>query len=830
MLTNSARLAADLADLPGVDLVLTTDPEPVLPVTAVRVIGIPDPGPEAVRAALAGPSSAGRPVHVRVIVDLSVDGRADPRTFHDLVFLAVQALAAGPLADAGSSCLGVLLGADPVAAEPTTGLYTGLFKVIALEVAACTAIVVSTDTELAAAAAQVSEESGLARALPVVHRVGGQRLVATLDREDGDPGPELPLTSESTVLAVGGGRGITAELLVELARVVRPRIVVLGSSDPQAHPRELLEMDDGEFASARVGFIRDFLARQGGSPREASAAFQRVSDARTLLANLDRMRRHSGPDRVTYLACDITDADRVATTLATLPAGGIDLLINAAGLNRSAPLATKSLAEFRRVRDLKVLGYRHLRAALTGRMPRLWINFGSLLGFTGQLGEADYASANDYLAAASVHHSARDGAAEITIGWTLWGEVGLGANELTKSYFEKSGLYSAMSTAEGRQHFLRELAMPVSRPLTIHLGAAERAAVDRLVPGLLSGPDPAGRPDVTETDVTETGPEPAEGHYAGVPVQLDEDTAVFEHVFDLQQDGYLVHHRVSGAPTLPGMFVAEIAVEAAARLADGHHLTGLRDVTFHRFLKVWQDRSAHPHRIVATVTERRPDIGRVSVRVRVLSDVVRAGRVLVRDRLHFEATAVFGATAPSAPAWQPWPEVVQEPIPDPYHVAGSPVALTGMFVSTKDTRLHPWGKRSTFDLHLDPADPVFTRFRLPAILLDGLARTGVLELVDGDLIPLAAPLSIRRLDIFEPGNDLELARRYDRVDLYAVLDGAEPGTADSVNRFAAVRPDGRVILQFQDLQWTGMGHIRAGTGEFVPAPEGTTAPVAESVR
>ncbi len=300
----------------------------------------------------------------------------------------------------------------------------------------------------------------------------------------------------------------------------------------------------------------------------------------------------------------------------------------------------------------------------------------------------------------------------------------------------------------------------------------------------------------------------------------------FEHVFDLTRDPYLAHHRVGDVPTLPGTFVAEIAVEAASGLLPDLCPVSLRDVRFHRFLKVWGGDNPPPHRIVAAIGDRRPDLGRTDVTVRVLSDVVAPdGRVLVKDRLHFQATVVLADNRPTAPMWQPWPVLDEIPVPDPYHALGAPVQLSAMFVSTTDTRLHPWGKRARYRLQLDPSDPAFTRFRVPSILLDGLARTGVLDVVDGDLVPLAAPLSIRRIDLYEAGNDLEIAARYPCVDLYAQFDAAPdytgsggPGTGrpnGGGNRFAAVRPDGRLLLQFQDLEWTLLGFLRPSTGEFV---------------
>ncbi|MDR1999155.1 MAG: SDR family NAD(P)-dependent oxidoreductase, partial [Frankiaceae bacterium] len=198
-------------------------------------------------------------------------------------------------------------------------------------------------------------------------------------------------------------------------------------------------MDDAAFAAARPGYVAAGLAaRPGTAPVVLGREYDAIKDARATLANLSRLASLCGAGRVTYLPCDITDL-RLLSEGAAVIAGlvpRIDLLINAAGLNRSAPIAAKTITEFRRIRDLKVRGYQNLVQAFAGRRPARWYNFGSLLGVTGQVGEADYASANDFLGLAAVHASAA-GAVERTIGWTLWGEVGLGTNPLTKAYFEK---------------------------------------------------------------------------------------------------------------------------------------------------------------------------------------------------------------------------------------------------------------------------------------------------------------------------------------------------------------------------------------------------------
>jgi cytochrome P450/3-oxoacyl-(acyl-carrier-protein) synthase len=830
VLTDRPELLAD-AGLPAHAVVLSTGGPGTSSSTGLAVRQVPDMTPDAVRDLLNAADPDGRIAHVRLVTDLSgIDPRGETEpaaltALHELLFLTVQQrhqalTAADGTGDNGTgSFVALLLGAmDGTTPHAFTGLFTGLMKVINLEYPSSVSYALVTDaTSAKTGIAQAERESALQRGLPVVYYAAGQRWRTALAEEPGElvPPDAAKLGPASVLVAVGGGRGITAELLAEVTRCFRPRVYILGSNRIDTHPAEYLAMSDDEFAKARAGYIRTRLSEQKGtSPAQHSRAYDRIGQARVIRANLARLARNSGADAVRYLACDVTDRDQVAAVMDQIIAetGGIDLLINAAGLNRSAPIATKSQAEFRQVRDLKLRGYANLRFALRNHPPRAWCNFGSLLGMTGQVGEADYASGNDFLATMSTHHSQALGTHEFTVGWTLWGEVGLGAGELIKAYFEKSGLYSNMTTAEGVHHFIRELNLVKPAPYTIHLGEAERNAVDRLIPGFL-------------TSVPT-------GFYLGAVLDRDEDSCTFERVFDLDTDEYLMHHRVDSVPTLPGTFVTEIAFEAASQLVPELSVYALEDLKFHHFLKVHErERAGVRKKIRAQVIERRPDTDQAVVAVRVTGDVVAPnGMVLVKDKLHFEVRVLLAARLPEAPHWEPWHPAAEIAVPDPYHSPGSPVLLTDMFVSTTGTRLHPNGKRATYNLRLRGGHPAFGRFSVPTILLDGLARTGVLALVHGELIPLAAPLGIGRVDLYEHGGDCQVGERYGDIDLYAVLPGAgaDARSAGTGNRFTAVRPDGRILLQMKDLDWILMGYIHRQTGAFVPPEEAASMGKAEA--
>ncbi len=648
--------------------------------------------------------------------------------------------------------------------------------------------------------------------LPRVVDADGVRRVHRLREEPNvlDASTPAALDRDSVVVVAGGARGITAEVLKAVAEHFAPRVYVFGSNALDSYPPATFAGSDEEFAAGRAAYISSELARRGKrTVADINKSFDRMLNARAARQNLDAMEEHCGAGRVTYLPCDMRDSAQVEKSIGRVlhEQGRIDLLVNAAGLQRSALIKDKDFAEFTSIRDLKVDSYLNLKYALRDTPPRLWCNFGSLLGYFGQLGESDYASANDFLGSAATYAAATsDDPREFTVGWTLWAGVGMGADELTKAYYERAGSYSSMPVAEGVHHFVQELHAPVRRPSLVHLGDAERATVEHFYPGYLTAAD---------TDTDAPGPAPAPGgFFLRRTVGSDGTSAVFECRFDLETDGYLEHHTVRGEPTLPGTFVTELAAEAARHLVPDRHVTAFEDLRFEHFLRVYRDLPPAPRRIYAKVVGAPGDT--TVVEVRITEDVVSpAGVVLVEDRVHFTARVLLADAFPAAPRWEPWDTADDTPVPDPYHQPGSPVRLTGPFVSTTDTRIHPKGKRARYAPSLPADDPTWERFTVPCVLLDGLARVGVLDLVDGHLVPVAAPLSIRRIDLYEETSDLSLAGAADRIDLYATPPGFDLAAVPVDNRFVAARPDGRMLLQMKDMRATLIGYVDARTGVAV---------------
>jgi NAD(P)-dependent dehydrogenase (short-subunit alcohol dehydrogenase family) len=807
--------------LPGGTVLLTNSAAPVdtLPVpddaivvlagvdgVTVRSGGRPARAVEAEE--FAGLLAESRPAHVRVLVDgaapeLATASWSDPMravlTLHEWMFLAVRACAPWLAGDAS-----VLVAAHhAVRADgtplPFTGLFTGFVKSLALEFPSIP--VVASLHEGGAPAEfldRAAADLGGEQLLPVVVHSGGTRRTLRATARPAEPGDGPPLAEGALVVAAGGGRGIGAPILVELARRYRPRIVILGSTALAGYPEAELRVGLEEGARNRAAYIRGLVTGPDRIPvAEANARFDRLQEARAVSGTLAELTGHCGPGSVTYLRCDLRDRDAVRAALAGVTAehGDVDLLVNIAGTNRASDVATKSREHFLTVRDLKLHTYLNLKDALAGRPPRRWCNFGSFVGFTGQIGETDYASANDFLYSAA---AAEPG--EYTMGWTLWRDIGLGASPVMRAFLAKSNQYSATSTEEGVAHFLAELADPGTASATVFYGDKERAAIAAAVPGY-----PA---------FCAAGAAPPRSFFFLDRVTRGDGELVAERTFDLDRDGYLEHHRVHDYPTLPGTFVPELAAEAAVALVPDRVPVVFEDLRLESFLRVYRTDRRETKRIHARLVSA-DDVESV-VEVRVLGDLVAPnGMTLATDRLHFAVTVRLRDTPTPAPRWEHWPEHGCRPLVDPYHVDGSDVLLREVFRSTSDTRVHPLGRRGRLALDEPQVRRWFPDLIVPSVLLDGLVRVAVLDLVEGRWTPVAIPRTVRRIDLYQPHTDASLAASGLPVELYVTPVDLDLEDEEPDNRAIAVAEDGEVILQVKDIVGAIVGYVDQHTGRFV---------------
>lgn len=118
------------------------------------------------------------------------------------------------------------------------------------------------------------------------------------------------------------------------------------------------------------------------------------------LAETCEQLRALGAGRVEAVPCDVTDTDQVDALIARSVdlLGGVDVLVNNAGLGGEVPVVDMTDAEFARVVDVTLTGtFRCTRAMLAyireAGHTGVIVNNASVLGWRAQYGQAHYAAA-----------------------------------------------------------------------------------------------------------------------------------------------------------------------------------------------------------------------------------------------------------------------------------------------------------------------------------------------------------------------------------------------------------------------------------------------------
>jgi acyl transferase domain-containing protein/NADP-dependent 3-hydroxy acid dehydrogenase YdfG len=192
---------------------------------------------------------------------------------------------------------------------------------------------------------------------------------------------------EGAILLVGGARGITARVAAELARRGFRRLVLFGRSDAEGH-------EPGE----------------GKTGREQQEAAENVRALRALGADVLYVRGDAG---------DAADARR-AFRDASGRFGSVDILVLAAGVDRSRDVLRKSESEIDQVLRPKVGAAEEWLRAAREDGARVVV-FSSVAALFGSPGQVDYGAANQALTELAVS----GGGTALAFG--PWAEVGLAA-------------------------------------------------------------------------------------------------------------------------------------------------------------------------------------------------------------------------------------------------------------------------------------------------------------------------------------------------------------------------------------------------------------------
>jgi enediyne polyketide synthase len=233
------------------------------------------------------------------------------------------------------------------------------------------------------AKAVVAEVAATERFTEVSYAADGSRHKPVLAAVQVAEPAELVLTAADVLLVTGGGKGITAESAISLARASGAAIGIIGRSDPAE--------DQG---------LADNLARMSAAG----------------------LRFH-------YSRGDVTSASQVTAAVADIEQrwGPVTAVLHGAGSNEPASLTTLDEDAFRQTLATKIDGLETVLAAVEPARLRLLVSFSSIIGRAGLRGEAHYATANHWLTELTEQvQAAHPQCRCLSLEWSVWSGTGMG--------------------------------------------------------------------------------------------------------------------------------------------------------------------------------------------------------------------------------------------------------------------------------------------------------------------------------------------------------------------------------------------------------------------
>jgi NAD(P)-dependent dehydrogenase (short-subunit alcohol dehydrogenase family) len=397
--------------------------------------------------------------------------------------------------------------------------------------------------------------------------------------DDGRPG--LTLNERSVFLVTGAAGSIVSAITADLAAASGGTFYLLDLV-PEPDPNN---PDVARFVHDKDNLKRDLFARiQSRGERATPALVEKelaaLERAHAAQSAINAVKDSGGT--VHYFSVSLSDADGVARVIEKVRKQScrIDVLLHAAGLERSHFLPDKAPREFDLVFDVKADGWFNLLHAI-GDMPLgATVAFSSVAGRFGNGGQTDYSAANDLLCKyTSSFRTTRPQTRGIVIDWTAWGGIGMATRGSIPKMMELAGI----------DMLPPEAGIPLIRRELTAGGTRGEVVVGQRLGVLMDEWDETGGLDTAALAASSerlTTQGPMVGAITGMGIYSG---LTMETTLDPTAQPFLYDHRIDGTPVLPGVMGIEAFAEAAVCVHPGWYIEQVEEVNFLAPFKFYKD-------------------------------------------------------------------------------------------------------------------------------------------------------------------------------------------------------------------------------------------------
>ncbi|MEM7578617.1 MAG: SDR family NAD(P)-dependent oxidoreductase [Cyanobacteria bacterium P01_A01_bin.80] len=266
---------------------------------------------------------------------------------------------------------------------------------------------------------------------------------------------KTPISSKSIFLVSGGAKGITAQCVIKLAQHHSCTFILLGRSEVLDSEPEFAQNCFDEPALKKR--IMEYLISLGEKPTPMGVQkwYNKIISSREIKANLATIIAAGA--KAEYISVDVTNLEQLASKIALVGQnyGNITGIIHGAGNLADKLIEKKTEQDFDKVYNTKVKGLENLLACVKPAALEHLVLFSSVAGFYGNVGQTDYAIANEILNKSAHQVKQRyPNCHVVAINWGGW-DSGMVTPELKKE-FARRGI-DIIPVDDGAQMLVQEL-------------------------------------------------------------------------------------------------------------------------------------------------------------------------------------------------------------------------------------------------------------------------------------------------------------------------------------------------------------------------------------
>ncbi len=283
------------------------------------------------------------------------------------------------------------------------------------------------------------------------------------------------LTEDSVFLVSGGARGVTANCVIDMAKAFKCKFILLGRSD---YNFKVPAYANGIVKEGILkGLIMDDLKKQGIKPSLSAikAIFKDIVAKQEIDGTIKAIE--SAGAQVKYLQGDVMNLKsfKVGLVNITKTFGAVTGVIHGAGRLADKYIQDKSESDFENVLSVKLNGLLTLLSSVSlNKLEHLFM-FSSVAGFYGNVGQTDYAIANEILSKAAHLFKTNHPKTHVSaINWGAW-DSGMVSGAL-KEQFEAAGV-SLVNSEGGAAMMVNEFNVQYSDQPQVIIGGTLPAAV-----------------------------------------------------------------------------------------------------------------------------------------------------------------------------------------------------------------------------------------------------------------------------------------------------------------------------------------------------------------